>query len=354
MLKADFKKYTLVFRNPAATSRGVYSQRDSWFVFLYDTERPEIRGVGECAPLPGLSPELDSRFEEKLSLCCRDIRHIDERLREGLKGLSSIQMGMETACRDLFTAGGAKRFVENDFTAGRRGILINGLVWMGPLDFMRRQHRDKIREGYGCVKIKIGALDFQTELAWLREIRRQYPPDILEIRLDANGAFTLAEAKKNLHDLSDLAIHSMEQPLMAGQGKDMAALIRESPVPIALDEELIGVESFEEKEALLHRLQPSYLVLKPSLHGGFRGCREWIDLAERQNTGWWITSALESNIGLNAIAQWTSSLDNPRPQGLGTGRLFTNNFPSPLYIQGEELRYKNDGRFDLSLLEQEM
>jgi len=348
MLKADFKKYTLVFNTPAATSRGVYSLRDSWFVFLRDTDQPEICGVGECAPLPSLSPELDSQFEEKLAACCRDIQHISERLAYGLEGLSSIQMGLETACRDLFVAKGTKRFIENDFTAGQRGIPINGLIWMGPLDFMQNQCRDKIQEGYGCIKIKIGALDFSAELAWLREIRRQYPPDMLEIRLDANGAFTLEEAKRILHDLSDLTIHSIEQPIMAGQWQNMEILSRESPVPIALDEELIAVDSLEEKKMLLRKIQPAYIILKPSLHGGFRGCEEWIDLAQKENTGWWVTSALESNIGLNAIAQWTSSLNNPLPQGLGTGRLFTNNIPSPLYIERDELKFKNDREFDLS------
>lgn len=350
MLKADFKKYTLNFINPAATSRGVYSQRNSWFVFLYDTDQPEICGIGECAPLPGLSPELDALFEEKLADCCCDIQCVNERLSEGFKGLSSIQMGMETAYRDLFVAGGTKRFIENDFTAGQRGIPINGLIWMGSVPFMQSQYRDKIREGYGCIKIKIGALDFSAELSLLRKIRCQYPPDTLELRLDANGAFTLEEAKKNLHYLSDLAIHSIEQPLMAGQWDDMQILIRESPVPIALDEELIGVESLQEKERLLHLIQPAYLVLKPSLHGGFRGCHEWINLAQKHNIGWWVTSALESNVGLNAIAQWTSSLSNPLPQGLGTGRLFTNNFPSPLYIEEDKLKYKKEGCFDLSLL----
>jgi len=350
MLKAGFKKYTLNFINPAATSRGVYSLRDSWFVFLHDTDQPEICGVGECAPLPGLSPELDSDFEKKLADLCHDPQSINERLPEGLDGLSSIQMGMETACRDLFVAGGTKRFIENEFTSGQRGIPINGLIWMGSVSFMEKQYQDKIREGYDCIKIKIGALDFPTELAWLREIRRQYPPDTLEIRLDANGAFTMEEAKKNLHHLSGLAIHSIEQPLMAGQWENMEILARENPIPIALDEELIGVESLQEKERLLQQIQPAYLILKPSLHGGFKGCQEWIDLARKQNIAWWVTSALESNIGLNAIAQWTSSLSNPLPQGLGTGRLFTNNFPSPLYIEGSELKYKKDGCFDLSLL----
>jgi len=347
MLRAEYRKYTLHFKSPAGTSRGTYTQRESWFISMYDTDTPSLRGTGECAPLPGLSPELDRGFEKKLETLCRDIAHYDSWLKDGLQGYSAIQTGLETAAWD-FLARGAKIFFRNAFTSGQRGIPINGLIWMGPADFMREQIREKIRAGYHCIKIKIGALDFETELDLIREIRESHPPEEIEIRLDANGAFQPKTARSRLDALADLGIHSIEQPIMAGQLEELAALCRESPIPIALDEELIGIDTLQEKENLIREIRPPYLVLKPSLHGGFKGAMEWIDLAAASNTGWWITSALESNIGLNAIAQWTANRTNPLPHGLGTGRLFENNFSSPLYLQGDELRWNVSGHFDLS------
>jgi len=347
MLRADFRKYTLHFKSPAGTSRGTYTQRDSWFISMYDTDSPSLRGVGECAPLPGLSPELDRGFEKKLETLCRDIVHYDSWLEDGLQGYSAVKMGLETAVWD-FAARGAKVLFQNAFTAGQRGIPINGLIWMGSADFMREQIREKIGAGYRCIKIKIGALDFATELDLIREIRKSHPPGEIEIRLDANGAFQPDTVRSRLDALAEWGIHSIEQPIMSGQIKQLGTLCRESPIPIALDEELIGIDSLEEKENLIREVHPAYLVLKPSLHGGFKGAMEWIDLAAVSNIGWWVTSALESNIGLNAIAQWTASLTNPLPHGLGTGRLFENNFSSPLYLQGDELRWNVAGYFDLS------
>ncbi len=227
-------------------------------------------------------------------------------------------------------------------------IPINGLVWMGTLDFMQNQIREKITAGYRCLKLKIGALDFQAECALIREIRTEYSQEEMEIRVDANGAFSAEDAKGKLEALAALGIHSVEQPIQAGQCREMASLCRESPVPIALDEELIGIDNPAARKSLIHEIRSSYLVLKPSLHGGFSGCEDWIKLADRTGIGWWITSALESNNGLNAIAQWTSTLNNPLPQRLSSGELFENNFPAPLYIRDARLWMNRKGKFNLS------
>ena len=347
MFKSDFQKYTLKFKMPAGTSRGTYNQRDSWFISVYDTEFPNLRGTGECAPLPGLSPEFGHDFEKKLTDVCCDIEHYDEWLSNRLNGFPSIKMGLETALWD-YGAQGSSVFFHTRFCEGERGIPINGLIWMGSVAFMRRQIREKIAAGYRCLKLKIGALDFATELNLIREIRDKFSPAEINIRLDANGGFPADKAGSKLDMLAKLGIHSIEQPIMAGQWKEMEALCRNTPIPIALDEELIGVEDRPAKERLIRDIRPACLVLKPTLHGGFSGCREWIDLAEASGIGWLVTSALESNIGLNAIAQWTSTLNNPLPQGLGTGQLFENNFPSPLYIQRAELWRDRTGHFDLS------
>jgi o-succinylbenzoate synthase len=347
MLKADFQKYTLKFKFAAGTSRGAYTLRDSWFISLYDSDLPHLRGIGECAPLPGLSPELDRGFETKLKDVCRDIDHYDEWIAGGLKDYASIKMGLETAMGD-YRAAGSKVFFHSAFSEGEGGIPINGLIWMGSIDFMRKQIREKIAAGYHCLKLKIGALEFEAEVNLIRQIRDIFTPKEMEIRLDANGAFQADGARSKLDTLAKLGIHSIEQPIMAGQFKELRTLCETSPIPIALDEELIGIDDLPEKERLILDIRPAYLVLKPTLHGGFSGCREWIDIAEASGIGWWVTSALESNIGLNAIAQWTSTLNNPLPQGLGTGQLFENNFPSPLYIQRGELWRNHTGRFDLS------
>jgi o-succinylbenzoate synthase len=347
MLKADFQKYTLNFKMPAGTSRGTYNQRDSWFISVYDTDSPQMRGFGECAPLPGLSPEYHDGYEKILHNLCRDIENDDEWLSHQLKGYASIKMGIETALWD-YRANGGKVFFHSAFCQGKQGIPINGLIWMGSVAFMKSQIQEKIEEGYRCLKLKIGALDFESEINLIREIRAQFSPEEIQIRLDANGAFSTDEAKGKLDLLAEFRIHSIEQPIKTGQWKEMASLCRQSPIPIALDEELIGIDELTKREQLIHEIRPAYLILKPSLHGGFSGCREWIDLAEASGIGWWITSALESNIGLNAIAQWTSTLNNHLPQGLGTGQLFENNFPSPLYIQNTTLWLDPTGRFHLS------
>ncbi|HPJ95662.1 MAG TPA: o-succinylbenzoate synthase [Syntrophales bacterium] len=256
-------------------------------------------------------------------------------------------MGLETALRDYHAQGG-KFFFDTGFCRGVMAIPINGLVWMGTLDFMQNQIREKITAGYRCLKLKIGALDFQAECALIREIRTEYSQEEMEIRVDANGAFSAEDAKGKLEALAALGIHSVEQPIQAGQCREMASLCRESPVPIALDEELIGIDNPAARKSLIHEIRSSYLVLKPSLHGGFSGCEDWIKLADRTGIGWWITSALESNNGLNAIAQWTSTLNNPLPQRLSSGELFENNFPAPLYIRDARLWMNRKGKFNLS------
>jgi len=349
MLKALYSKYTLVFKRPAGTSRGTYTDRECWFIRVWDTEKPHITGLGECAPLPGLSADLGKGFISRLEEACSNIHHFDPDNPGIMKNYPSIRFGLETAIKDLENDG-TRSFVDNDFTGGLAGIPVNGLIWMGDPHFMRKQIEDKLEAGFNCIKMKIGALDFDNELSLIREVREQYPVDKIEIRVDANGAFKPGEALEKLSRLSELQIHSIEQPVMAGQQKEMARLCDLSPVPIVLDEELIGANNIEEKQKILDDIRPHYLVLKPSLHGGMTGCDEWIELAEARNIGWWATSALESNIGLNAIAQWVSAKNSSMPQGLGTGQLFTNNFNSPLMIHKGMLWHKPGISWDLTPL----
>lgn len=349
MMKATYKKYRLRFKQPAGTSRGVYTERESWFISLFDTDAPRQTGLGECAPLPNLSPELNVGFVEKLADACRNIERYCDLTPGDLVGLSSIRMGLETALLD-YSNHGTRLFYRNGFTEGKRGIAINGLVWMGNPEFMEEQIRKKLRDGYACIKLKIGAGDFDADLSLLRKIREEYRATDLEIRVDANGAFATAKVMDKLHALAELQVHSIEQPVKPGQSDFLAWLCAHTPLPIALDEELIGIDSWKHKQKLIDDIRPQFLVLKPSLHGGFGGCNEWIELARASNIGWWVTSALESNIGLNAIAQWTSTLPCNLHQGLGTGQLFVNNFASPLYIENAELKYDRLKTWNLSSL----
>ena len=349
MIKADYKKYILHFKQPAGTSRGVYTQRTSWFLFVYDSGNPAQIGIGECAPLPGLSPELNAGFTEKLDDICKNIERYRDLKSTDLAEFSSIKTGLETAFLD-YQNKGTKIFYRNAFTEGKRGIKINGLIWMGSPEFLDEQIRGKLHDGYACIKMKVGAIDFEAELALIKKIREGYGAQDVGIRVDANGAFHPAEALDKLKALAALDVHSIEQPVKSGQRDFLARLCADSPLPIALDEELIGIHSLRKKHELIDDIRPQYLVLKPSLHDGFGGCREWIELAEESKTGWWITSALESNIGLNAIAQWTSTLENKQHHGLGTGQLFTNNFDSPLYLENTELKYDVKKAWELSAL----
>jgi o-succinylbenzoate synthase len=320
-MKALFKKYTLNFKVASGTSRGVYTTRDSWFIFLNDGIHT---GVGECAPLPGLSVESTTRMSAKLLQVCEEISYFSQ-FPDELKNWPSIKFGLETALLDLKN-GGNRELFSSAFTRGEQGIPINGLIWMGTPEFMTQQIRAKLDAGFHCIKMKIGALDFKTEFELLKSIRNQFSPEEITLRVDANGAYSQKQALENLKLLSDLNIHSVEQPIQAGHWNEMAELCSKSPVPIALDEELIGISTQKEMQKMLETIHPTYLILKPSLHGGFDGCEKWVEQAEKSGAGWWVTSALESNIGLNAIAQWTFQLNAKAEQGLGTGQLYTNNF----------------------------
>jgi o-succinylbenzoate synthase len=338
MLKAEFKKHTLIFKRPAGTSRGVLNTKDSWYLFVWDTNNSFVRGIGECSIIPNLSIDDRPDYEDMLEKLCSDINNYESYLNELKNGWPSILFGLETALADLKT-GGKKIFYDSDFTKGKDSIYINGLIWMGDEAFMEEQVNEKIST-FDCLKMKIGAINFDKELDILKSIRSK-DFNKPELRVDANGAFSFDEAKEKLQILSQYNIHSIEQPIKQGNWKDMSELCQITPVPIALDEELIGVNDPKKKELLLDTIKPQYIILKPSLLGGISMCEEWIRLAEERNIGWWITSALEGNIGLNYIAQWTYSLGVSMPQGLGTGSLYTNNIDSPLEVEKGRLWYRN-------------
>lgn len=341
-MKISYQKYELKFKRPAGTSRGVYRSRPVWYVFI---EQNGICGIGECAPLPGLSTETPEDIEKLLQESCSSPAYFIEHP-EFCKSVSSLKFAFEMALLDL-KQGGQQILFPSAFTDGKAGIPINGLIWMGDFEFMKAQIKEKLDAGFGCLKLKIGALNFNAELELLKSIRKEYSADELTLRVDANGAFSPNDAKTKLAQLSGLELHSIEQPIAANQWDEMAQLCATSTLPIALDEELIGIYKQDEKIRLLDKIKPQFLILKPSLHGGFSGCNEWIELAEKHNIDWWITSYLESNVGLNALAQWTFTKNVSSFQGLGTGQLFTNNFDSPLEIQGDKLWYESNKNFQL-------
>lgn len=325
----------LKFREPAGTSRGIMYEKPTYLLKLWDERNPEVFGLGEAAVFPGLSPEADHRYEYKLIELLANVaigRPTD------LSRHSSIQFGFEQALRD-FAAGGKRIYYPSSFTAGNSEITINGLVWMGSYEEMRRRVQEKVDKGFRCIKLKIGAIDWNKELSLIKSLRKDFPSDKLTIRVDANGAFSMENVFLRLKELADLEVHSIEQPIPQGFPDLMRFICEVSPLPIALDEELIGISGMENKKKLLDFIKPAYIILKPALCGGFSGAEEWIEAARQTGIGWWITSALESNVGLNAIAQFTASLSPDIPQGLGTGGLFTNNFTLPLYLDGEHLRY---------------
>lgn len=349
MLKARFIKHTLNFKQPSGTSRGILKTKDSWFLIVWKEETPEIKGIGECSIIEGLSPDNLNQFEEKLTFVCQNINE-EEALLKQIADFPSIQFGLETALLDLKSDGSKKLFYSH-FLKMNQPININGLIWMGNKDFMLEQIHEKMGAGFTCLKLKIGAIDFDEELKLLEHIRNNFNEHQIEIRVDANGAFSPADALSKLQQLSKFDLHSIEQPIKQGQVNKMTELCAESPIPIALDEELIGISEYEDKRWLLEKIEPQYIILKPSLVGGLHGTSEWIELAGELSTPWWITSALESNIGLNAIAQYTSTFFNPLPQGLGTGQLYTNNIGSPLEVRGGKLYYNQGENWDLSLFE---
>jgi len=336
MLKANFKKYTLDFIRPGGTSRGILHQKDTYFISIYNEKQPAKKGIGEAALFKGLSADDQPDYEQKLSEVCKHIEEYSQTFTESLRSSPSIQFGLETALLSLKNEANTLVF-PSKFTKGLQGIRINGLIWMGNKEDMLSQIERKLALGFSCLKLKIGAINFNEELSILQFIRKRYSSQSLEIRVDANGAFKPHEALKKLEILSKLELHSIEQPIKAGQIKKMAELCRKTPLPIALDEELIGIFEKEHKKQLISTIKPQFIILKPALVGGFSGAQEWITTAESLNSNWWITSALESNIGLNAIAQWTYTKNNPLPQGLGTGQVFSNNIDSPLKLKGEQL-----------------
>lgn len=346
MIKASVSKYKLQFNRPSGTSRGIITEKDSWFIKFFDSENPSVFGIGECSIIKGLS------FDDRLDLDFK-INEIIEQINAGeiinisdLPHLPALQFAFETAFLD-FKNQGQRILFPSKFTEGMDSIKINGLIWMGNYGFMKSQIQEKLKQGFSCIKLKIGAINFEEELSLIRKLREEFNATELEIRVDANGAFSLHDALEKLKRLNEFELHSIEQPIKQGKTAMMAELCANSPLPIALDEELIGISELEDKQKLLKRINPQYIILKPSLVGGFAKCKEWIDLANALNIKWWITSALEANIGLNAIAQWTYTLNNPMPQGLGTGQLFTNNIESPLAVEKDRLWYKSNLNWNL-------
>ena len=346
-MKATYQKYILDFKRPSGTSRGILTQKETWFIIV---EKDGKKGIGECGILRTLSIDDRPDYEEKLKWVCQNIHLGVDELWEQLIEFPSIQFGIEMAFLSLESKKPFELF-PSEFTSGEKNMEINGLVWMGDESFMKAQIEEKLAQGFRCIKLKIGAIDFEKELELLRSIRQHFDEKTIEIRVDANGAFDSDEALDKLNQLAGFKLHSIEQPIAKNHTDRMAELCKITPLPIALDEELIGVFSEKEKRQLLEKIRPQFIILKPSLVGGFRGTQEWIDIAESLQIDWWITSALESNIGLNAIAQWTFTLQNPMPQGLGTGGLYTNNFDCPLEVINGKLNYNSSLKWDVSLLD---
>ena len=358
MLQSYTFSHTLQFNFPAGTSRGVMTTRPTHFVVL---EQQGVRGIGECAPLAKLSEDDVTNLPTMIELVLqriakrpfpRSAREVFQLVRDAVPAnLPSVRFGLETALIDLLHGGRRLVFpsvMRPQFTP----LPINGLIWMGDRDFMQQQIDKKLAQGFRCIKLKIGAIDFADELRLLASIRQRYSREVVTLRVDANGAFSAAGAMKKLKQLAKLNIHSIEQPIAPGQTKAMATLCRDSPVPIALDEELVGKHTTEERAQLLDAIQPQYIILKPTLLGGIEAADDWVLLAEDRSIGWWATSALESNVGLNAIAQWVATYEPTLPQGLGTGQLYHNNVASPIRIDDGHLHYDSSPTWDESFFQQ--
>lgn len=342
MKHIEISERTLHFKQPAGTSRGVYTTRQSYYLTITDDDCPDIKGVGECATLPDLSCDAVPEYFKILSDICRMVEQTGYIPYEMLRPYPSILFGLETAFAQL-EANGSTRLYDTPFGRGEEGITINGLVWMGTFEEMYSRLEAKLKAGFHCVKLKIGAIDFNKELDLIKHIREAFDKHTIELRVDANGGFTPENAMARLEALAQYDIHSIEQPIKQHQWGEMARLCKETPLPIALDEELIGVNVKSMKEYLLDTIRPQYIILKPSLHGGMYGCNEWIQMAKERGIGSWITSALESNVGLNAIAHYCAQTYGPAvsmPQGLGTGQLFTDNIEMPLVIEGDKIWYR--------------
>lgn len=345
-MNASYFKYLLHFKQPSGTSRGILTDKETWFIVI---EKEGKKGIGECGILRGLSADDRPDYEEKLQWTCQNIHLGELKLWDELIEFPSIQFGLEMAFLSLKSENPFVLF-PSKFTENTKSISINGLVWMGDEAFMKAQIEDRIEQGFSCIKLKIGAIDFDKELDLLRFIRANFDEETIEIRVDANGAFNSNEALFKINQLAGFKLHSIEQPIKKNQTDTMSVLCKSTSIPIALDEELIGVFSVEAKQKLLQEIRPQYIVLKPSFVGGFRGTLEWISVAEKFNIAWWITSALESNVGLNAIAQFTFLQNNLLAQGLGTGSLYTNNFDCPLTVSDGQLWYdtKKEWEFDFN------
>jgi o-succinylbenzoate synthase len=344
---ASYKKHTLIFKKPAGTSRGVLRTKTVFFIRLTDRHQPDRVGLGECAPWPGLSIDDRPDFETKLAEVCDALTQGHTPAQLDLADFPALALGLDMAWRD-WQHGGTRQLFENEFSRGQKPVPIHGLIWMGsPADMLQQVHH-KVSQGHTCIKMKIGALDFADECALLSELRRHYPPDQIELRLDANGAFAADTALERLRELARFQIHSIEQPIKPGQWQAMARLCTHSPIKIALDEELIGITPAVRKKELLAEIKPHCLVLKPALLGDFAAVKGWITLAQELGMGWWVNSALESNIGLNALGQWTSSLNPTTIQGLGAGQLYTNNIPSPIRPTHGALSYDKTLDWDVS------
>ncbi|HFS67175.1 MAG TPA: o-succinylbenzoate synthase [Flavobacteriia bacterium] len=346
MLTARFQKHILKFKEASGTSRGILHTKETFFLVL---EKNGKKGVGECSVFRGLSVDDKPDYEQKLQFVCKNIHKGKDYLLDQLIEYPSIQFGIEQAFLSLQSTAGFELF-PSDFTKKQVPININGLIWMGTADFMKKQIEEKLAAGFTTIKMKIGAIDFKTELELLKSIRKEFSAKEITLRVDANGAFTPVNALEKLHYLSDFDLHSIEQPIKAGQWQEMAELCQKTPLPIALDEELISIFNKSSKKELLETILPQFIILKPSLIGGINGSNQWIEIANNLDIDWWITSALESNIGLNAIAQYTYTLNNKLPQGLGTGSLFTNNITSPLVVKNGNLLYDKDKKWDVNFI----
>jgi o-succinylbenzoate synthase len=348
--KATYQQHTLVFKKAAGTSRGVLQRKETFFIWLAGRDDPSRVGIGECSPLPGLSLDGGPDFAARLAEVCERINQGDPVAELALAESPALAFGLECALLD-WQGGGRRRLFDTDFSAGRAGLPTHGLIWPDDRAGLLRQVRAKVEQGFSCIKLKVGGLDFAEECRLLTDIRRLYPAEQVELRLDANGAFRPDNVLERLQSLAQFQIFALEQPLPPNQVAALAALSLASPIPIALDESLIGVHSAAAKRSLLKTIRPHYLVLKPSLIGGFAAAEEWINLARPLGIGWWVNSMLESNIGLNAICQWTSTFKPGLIHGLGSGRLFTNNIPGPLQLVGAELKYDPGRAWDLALID---
>ncbi len=347
MLQASFTKYPLTFKRPSGTSRGILTEKTCYFLKVNDSENTTVYGIGEVSIIEGLSMDDASQLEGKLNWLCQHINESPKDLNQALLDFPAIRMGLEMALLDL-KSGGKRIYFNSHFTKGIQAININGLIWMGDTSFMLSQIKEKLANGFKCLKLKIGALNFEEEIQVIQNIRKEYDEHDLEIRVDANGAFSPEQALRNLDRLAKLDLHSIEQPIKQGQWQEMAKLCETTELPIALDEELIGTYDPKSMTEMLETINPQFIILKPSLLGGFNATYQWIQAAGEMSIPWWITSALESNVGLAAIAQFTGQFYNPLPQGLGTGQLYTSNIDCPLQLDGQVLSYRQDKDWNMS------